>query len=144
MSTKSKDYDETDDETDDPDVKKEFFKEHFYFVDRFNSSKKLIKKNNFTKNKDDHIYLVTTSNKTFYFYKKIDALYYIQSTFNCIYDKLYEKHKGSKDIFIVEDNHNTESNTMIYTRDKNYLFSYDILEYKVTFIELKNSNKNYK
>jgi hypothetical protein len=123
----------SDDETD-PDVKKSFFKEHFDFVDSFNNSDI----NNNIKKKY-YIYLVNVNNITFYFKKKKDALSYIKTIVDYMYNKLYEKYKGIKDVFLVEDYSNIYSNTSIYTRNKNYLFSYDNLEYKIAFIKLEKN-----
>lgn len=154
MSTDS-DYDieDEDDGVTDPDVKKEFFKDHFDFLNSLENVDKEEKNENKQKemkemkcsktrnrrnrNRRKYIYLVTINEMSFYFHKKIEAMIYNQINSNYLYEKLFKKYKGIKTIFVSRDyNTNGDETTYIYSRHNNSLFSPDNLEHKLTFTRL--------
>ena len=74
---------------------------------------------------------------TFYFRNEIEALYYIQINTNYLYNKLFEKYKGIKTVFL---DRSLEGTTCIYTKYNNSLFTTDNLEHKLSITKLNRFN----
>lgn len=138
------DEDNYDDQTD-PDVKREFFKDHFDFLDRL-EGKKTIKVNKFRNRRNrvtkirinKPIFMVEIDNMTFYFNTKRDAYEYIEINTHHLFDKLYEKYKGLKNVFVTRkmDTDKDVINNLVYTRCNNSFLSYDNLEHSLSCTKL--------